>query len=95
MRFKHRSPVVALGALCLVACLSLLPATSGAFPIRWGETGDTAPGDPDSPTGGGLMFQLPMFNLRIAFYSTFIPGRGVLVIPRLTSAGSKALRFSR
>ena len=57
MRFKHRSPVVALGALCLVASLSLLPATSGAFPIRWGETGDTVPGDPDQPGSGTVVIR--------------------------------------
>jgi hypothetical protein len=62
MRFMHRSPVVALGALCLVACLSLLPATSGAFPIRWTDTGDTVPGDPDGP-GGSLTIKLPFLQL--------------------------------
>jgi hypothetical protein len=57
MRFMHRSPVVALGALCLVACLSLLPATSGAFPIRWTDTGDTVPGDPDEPGSGTVVIR--------------------------------------
>ena len=77
MRRKHRSPVVALGALCLVACLSLLPATSGAYMVRWGDTGDTLPGDPDSPDGGNVVFKVPFsqYLIRISFlgFSTRTP----------------------
>jgi hypothetical protein len=68
MRLKHRSPVVAMGALCLVACLSLLPATSGAFPIRWNNTGDTLPGDPDSPDGGNVVFKIPFSQLSLRMF---------------------------
>ena len=95
MRRKHRSPVVALGALCLVACLSLLPATSGAYVVRWGNTQDTVPGDPDEPGGGSLVFELPLFNLRIRLLSTFVPGRGVLVVPTLTRLSNRSARETR
>ena len=85
MRFKHRSPVVALGALCLVACLSLLPAASGAYPIRWGETGDTVPGDPDQP-GGSMVAFSPQLSIRIAPPSLWT--RGIFLV--LGLGGSRA-----
>jgi len=95
MRRKHRSPVVALGALCLVACLSLLPATSGAYMVRWGDTGDTLPGDPDEPTGGSVVIDLPFFQLRITVVSTFVPGRGVLLVPTIARLTNKTAREPR
>jgi len=91
MRVKHRSPVVALGALCLVACLSLLPATSGAFPIRWTETGDTMPGDPDSPSGN-MVFKVPFGSFELRITLVRLQGLGFILIP---SASSRVSAFGR
>ena len=95
MRRKHRSPVVALGALCLVACLSLLPATSGAYMVRWGDTGDTLPGDPDSPDGNGLVFKIPFGELTIRLMFLRFSTTGPIFAASVDRQGTRQARLPR
>ena len=51
-RMRRRRAVV-WGTLLLMAWLLTIPATSGAFPIRWYD--NPTIGDPDQPGGGRLV----------------------------------------
>jgi hypothetical protein len=70
---------MAWAALTLMACLVCLPATSGAFPIRWWEPSNPTVGDPDQPGGGrlvrartespvGAIGQTSLISIRASFY---------------------------
>jgi hypothetical protein len=76
MSKKHRVRVVAAGLLLVMAALTLLPVTSGAFMIKFRDP-DQYPtvGDPDDPSGTGIVIRVPFMNysLRLMKVGGFLP----------------------
>ena len=67
MNPKRRKRAVFLSTLMVVACLTALPTASDAYIVKWGWWYPPLLGEPDLPTGTGLIrikgFQISLLRL--------------------------------